>query len=51
MGLAYKSGRDTEMRMELWGADLGRHFMMLENNIRKKLGEYEIDGIKKGSCY
>jgi hypothetical protein len=36
LGLAYKSGRDTKMLMELWGGDLGRHFRMLEDNIRKK---------------
>jgi len=33
--LAYKSGRDAEMRIELWGGDLGRHFRMLENNMMK----------------
>ena len=33
--MAYKSGRDTEMRTELWGGDFGRQFGMLENNMTK----------------
>jgi hypothetical protein len=35
MGLVYNSGMDTEIRMEFWGGDLGRHFRMLENNMIK----------------
>jgi hypothetical protein len=41
MGLAYKSGRDTEMRKEFWDGDLERHFRILEN--------YLIKGIRKKS--
>jgi hypothetical protein len=51
MGLIYNSVTDTEMRMELWGGNLGRHVRMLENNmikiLGKGLGEYKVYGISK----